>query len=73
MKWVAGVAQLVEQRIRNAKVGGSIPLTGHEKVVMTKLPRRSAGYFFSFFTAIKIRQVARKVLNRRCFSKNIYL
>ncbi len=25
---VAGVAQLVEQRIRNAKVGGSIPLTG---------------------------------------------
>ncbi len=28
MKWVAGVAQLVEQRIRNAKVGGSIPLTG---------------------------------------------
>lgn len=24
----AGVAQLVEQRIRNAKVGGSIPLTG---------------------------------------------
>ncbi len=24
----AGVAQLVEQRIRNAKVGGSTPLTG---------------------------------------------
>ncbi len=24
----AGVAQLVEQRIRNAKVGGSIPLSG---------------------------------------------
>jgi hypothetical protein len=28
----AGVAQLVEQRIRNAKVGGSIPSTG------TKVP-----------------------------------
>ena len=28
MPWYAGVAQLVEQRIRNAKVGCSIPLTG---------------------------------------------
>jgi hypothetical protein len=27
-KHVAGIAQLVEQRIRNAKVGGSIPLSG---------------------------------------------
>ena len=27
----AGVAQLVEQRIRNAKVGGSIPLSGTNK------------------------------------------
>jgi hypothetical protein len=26
--WFAGIAQLVEQRIRNAKVGGSIPLSG---------------------------------------------
>ena len=25
---IAGVAQLVEQRIRNAQVGGSIPLSG---------------------------------------------
>ena len=32
MKLVAGVAQLVEQRIRNAKVGGSIPLTGTMKL-----------------------------------------
>ena len=31
----AGVAQLVEQRIRNAKVGGSTPLSG------TKAPFRS--------------------------------
>ena len=30
---VAGVAQLVEQRIRNAKVGCSIHLTGTKKLV----------------------------------------
>ena len=28
---IAGVAQLVEQRIRNAKVEGSIPFTGTTK------------------------------------------
>ena len=28
----AGVAQLVEQRIRNAKVSGSIPLSGTNKI-----------------------------------------
>lgn len=62
MKWFAGVAQLVEQRIRNAKVGGSIPLTGtmffllfnplqderHEKVVMTKIASPLGGVFFHF-------------------------
>ena len=37
MKWVAGVAQLVEQRIRNAKVGGSIPLTGTIKSSISAL------------------------------------
>ena len=70
MKWVAGVAQLVEQRIRNAKVGGSIPLTGTMFFLViqsiTRLtPRKSRHdkiasplggvFFFSFFTAIKIR------------------
>ena len=34
---VAGVAQLVEQRIRNAKVGGSIPLTGTIKSSISAL------------------------------------
>ncbi len=29
---VAEIAQLVEQRIRNAKVGGSIPLFGTNKI-----------------------------------------
>lgn len=28
----AGIAQLVEQRIRNAKVGGSTPLTGTQEM-----------------------------------------
>ena len=37
----AGLAQLVEQRIRNAWVGGSIPLTG---TIEKELPVR--GLFF---------------------------
>ena len=31
---IAGVAQLVEQRIRNAKVEGSIPFTGTIKLLI---------------------------------------
>ena len=30
----AGIAQLVEQRIRNAKVGGSTPLSGTKKTIV---------------------------------------
>ena len=42
----AGVAQLVEQRIRNAKVGGSTPLAGtisskKNKQLVKRLDRRS--------------------------------
>jgi hypothetical protein len=31
-RWVAAVAQLVEQRIRNAKVVSSIPISGTSKI-----------------------------------------
>ena len=50
---MAGIAQLVEQRIRNAKVVGSIPISG----TITTLQYRSK-YGFSLvskvFTYVKI-------------------
>ena len=42
---VAGVAQLVEQRIRNAKVGGSIPLTGTKVISTTEQSPDFSGLF----------------------------
>ena len=46
---VAGVAQLVEQRIRNAKVGGSIPLTGTIKSSISALLQTFPSFFgYSF-------------------------
>ena len=43
---VAGVAQLVEQRIRNAKVGGSIPLTGTIKSSISALLQTFPSFFW---------------------------
>ena len=37
MKDFAGVAQLVEQRIRNARVGGSIPLASSLNVSLNTI------------------------------------
>ena len=57
----AGVAQLVEQRIRNAQVMGSSPFTGSKHFSFIFSPRLLAGFFvlgyqFVFFcdTPIKI-------------------
>ena len=36
---LAGIAQLVEQRIRNAKVGGSTPLSGTKPLFNSRIPR----------------------------------
>ena len=44
---VAGVAQLVEQRIRNAKVEGSIPFTGTNKYLGSCLDSKKC--FLSYF------------------------
>jgi hypothetical protein len=42
---VAGVAQLVEQRIRNAKVEGSTPFTGTTAFKQKRQPLRLAFLF----------------------------
>ena len=44
-RFAAGVAQLVEQLIRNEKVEGSIPFTGTNEI--KSLARQSAGFVFS--------------------------
>ena len=42
----AGVAQLVEQRIRNAQVMGSSPFTGSRHFSFFISPRLLAGFFY---------------------------
>ena len=57
----AGVAQLVEQRIRNAKVGSSTLFTGTKNQALTEV-RRSAGHLGS---ASEVQFPWRRALPRR--------
>ena len=43
----AGIAQTVEQRIRNAKVGGSIPLSGTNRIKYLQRPHMRALLFLA--------------------------
>jgi hypothetical protein len=50
MRAFAGVAQSVEQLIRNEKVGGSIPLSGTKQ---TKAPLcKQRGFFVGWWTGV---------------------